>query len=164
MATHSPSAGWVCQLNSLHPWVPVSGRAAWHCPPAASEMCAVFPAISRLAALQLGAQCSREVGPHITHVVSRATGSDKVRWAARHRAAVVAPEWLVAAGEHSLSSETSCVCLLAPWMHCRIRLATSPSASAGLVTCQCLCRLSVAAFARGQLPRAGSQCALQCAA
>eukprot|EP00891_Asterochloris_glomerata_P009906 jgi/Astpho2/9906/fgenesh1_pm.00152_%23_9_t len=49
-------------------------------------------------ALQLGAQCSREVGPHITHVVSRATGSDKVRWAARHKAAVVSPEWLVAAG------------------------------------------------------------------
>lgn len=91
-------------------------------------MCAHFTAISCLAALQLGAQCSREVGPHITHVVSRATGSDKVRWAARHKAAVVSPEWLVAAGEHGLSAVTICVHLLLRWMHCRVRLAACSSA------------------------------------
>ena len=119
-------------------------------------MRALFTATSCLAALQLGAQCSREVGPHITHVVSRTTGSDKVRWAARHKAAVVSPEWLVAAGEQGLPFEMLCICLLPRLMHCRVRLATCSSAPAGLVTCQCLCRLSVAAFARGQLSRAGA--------
>ena len=94
-------------------------------------MCELINATSCLAASQLGAQCSREVGPHITHVVSRTTGSDKVRWAARHKAAVVAPEWLVAAGEQGLPFETFCICLLPRMMHCRVRLAACSSASAG---------------------------------
>ena len=45
---------------------------------------------------QLGATCSTEVDPSVTHVVSGDAGTDKSRWAARENKFLVNPGWIEA--------------------------------------------------------------------
>ena len=46
---------------------------------------------------QLGATCSREVDPSVTHVVSMDKGTEKSRWAVRENKFLVHPGWIEAA-------------------------------------------------------------------
>ncbi|KAL3641710.1 hypothetical protein CASFOL_012525 [Castilleja foliolosa] len=63
----------------------------------------VFPTNSRpehhpswKMAEQLGATCSRELDPSVTHVVSMDAGTDKSRWAVRENKHLVHPRWIEA--------------------------------------------------------------------
>ncbi|XP_017225547.1 RNA polymerase II C-terminal domain phosphatase-like 4 [Daucus carota subsp. sativus] len=61
---------------------------------------AKFPAESHhlwKMAEQLGATCSREVDPSVTHVVSMDKGTEKSRWAVRENKFLVHPGWIEAA-------------------------------------------------------------------
>ncbi|KAL3643306.1 hypothetical protein CASFOL_014121 [Castilleja foliolosa] len=48
------------------------------------------------AAEQLGATCSRELDPSVTHVVSMDAGTDKSRWALQEKKHLVHPRWIEA--------------------------------------------------------------------
>ena len=46
---------------------------------------------------QLGAICSNEVDPSVTHVVSTDPGTEKSRWAVQEKKFLVHPRWIEAA-------------------------------------------------------------------
>ncbi|KAJ9162833.1 hypothetical protein P3X46_022575 [Hevea brasiliensis] len=46
---------------------------------------------------QLGATCSRELDPSVTHVVSQEAGTEKSRWALKNKKFLVHPRWIEAA-------------------------------------------------------------------
>ncbi|GJS66169.1 RNA polymerase II C-terminal domain phosphatase-like protein 4 [Tanacetum coccineum] len=46
---------------------------------------------------QLGATCSTEVDPSVTHVISIDAGTEKSRWAVKGKKFLVEPRWLEAA-------------------------------------------------------------------
>lgn len=48
-------------------------------------------------AVDLGATCTSEVDPSVTHVVSCDVGTEKSRWALREKKFLVHPSWLEAA-------------------------------------------------------------------
>lgn len=64
----------------------------------------VFPTASQAGnqhlwkmAESLGATCSTEVDPSVTHVVSTDSGTEKSRWAVKHSKFLVHPRWIEAA-------------------------------------------------------------------
>lgn len=46
---------------------------------------------------QMGATCAKEVDSSVTHVVSTDVGTEKSRWAVKHKKFLVEPRWLEAA-------------------------------------------------------------------
>ncbi|OVA04195.1 BRCT domain [Macleaya cordata] len=46
---------------------------------------------------QLGATCCKELDPSVTHVVSMDSGTEKSRWAVKHKKFLVNPRWIEAA-------------------------------------------------------------------
>ena len=45
---------------------------------------------------QLGATCSTELDPSVTHVVSKDSGTEKSHWASKHNKFLVQPGWIEA--------------------------------------------------------------------